>query len=139
MWSRHSRRIVPISLSTYGSCHGDRGAVRLVPNAHSAPPLPEDRTIPSVPVPNKITRCTIPRERLDDLARNPLRDRICRHPERYPQSTSMTQNHKAIEQPERDRRQHEEVDCRDTIDMIGQEGPPALRWRPSPVHIARDR
>jgi hypothetical protein len=27
MWSRHSRRIVPISLSTYGFCHGDRGAV----------------------------------------------------------------------------------------------------------------
>src|SRR5262249_18171113 len=29
MWSRHSRRIVPISLSTYGFCHGDRGAVGL--------------------------------------------------------------------------------------------------------------
>jgi hypothetical protein len=28
----------------------------------------------------------------------------------------MTQNHKAIEQPERYRRQHEEVDCRDAID-----------------------
>src|SRR5215469_2586228 len=29
MWSRHSRRIVPISLSTYGFCHGERGAVGL--------------------------------------------------------------------------------------------------------------
>src|SRR5262249_636344 len=45
----------------------------------------------------------------------------------------------AIEQPERYRRQHEEVDCRDTIDMIGQKGPPALRRRPTPVHIACDR
>src|SRR5437879_6296888 len=102
------------------------GSSRLVPKAHSAQTLPEDRTIRSVPVSNKITRCTVPRERLNDLARNPLRGRICRHPERYPQSTSVTQNHKAIEQPERYRRQHEEVDCRDAIDMIGQKGPPAL-------------
>src|SRR5215831_6434995 len=115
------------------------GCSRLVPNAHGTQPPPEDRAIRSVSVPNKIARCTIPGKRLDDLARNPLRGRICRHPERYPQSTSVTQNHKAIEQPERYRRQHEEVDCRDTIDMIGQEGPPALRWRPPPVHIACDR
>src|SRR5262249_11196513 len=35
----------------------------------------------------------IRKKRLDDLARNPLRGRICRHPERYPQSTSVTQKH----------------------------------------------
>ena len=29
--------------------------------------------------------------------------------------------------------------CCDAIDMIGQEGPPPLRWRPIPVHIACDR
>ena len=60
-------------------------------------------------------------------------------PNDTPQSTPVTQNHKAIEQLERYRRQHEEVDCRDAIDMIGQKGPPALRWRPTPVHIACDR
>jgi hypothetical protein len=27
MWSKHSRRTEPISRSTYGFCHGDRGAV----------------------------------------------------------------------------------------------------------------
>src|SRR5476649_107111 len=27
MWSRHSRRIEPMSLSTYAFCHGDRGAI----------------------------------------------------------------------------------------------------------------
>src|SRR5947208_12799911 len=52
------------------------GSGRLVPNAHGAQPLPEDRAIRSVPVPNKITRCTVPGERLGDLARNPLRGRI---------------------------------------------------------------
>src|SRR5262245_47281674 len=117
-WSRHSRRIVPISLSTYGFCHGDRGAVGLsrMPMAYNRL---EDRAIGRVPGPNKITRCTVPRKRLGDVARNPLRGRICRHPERYPLSTRVTQNHQAIEQPERYRRQHEEVDCRDAIDMIG--------------------
>jgi hypothetical protein len=106
------------------------GSDQHVPNAHGAQTLPENRAIRRVPVPNKITRCTIPGERLGDLARNPLRGRICRHPERYPQSTPVTQNHKAIEQPERNRRQH---------DMIGQKGPPALRWRSTPVHIVCDR
>src|SRR5262245_51038524 len=115
------------------------GSSRLVANAHSTQPLPEDRSIRSVAVPNKIARRTVPRKRLDDLAGNPLRGRICRHPERHPQPTPVMQNHKAIEQPERYRRQHEEVDCRDAIDMIGQKGPPALRRRPTPVHIACDR
>src|SRR5262245_22323854 len=115
------------------------GSGRLVPNAHGAQTLPEDRAIRSVPIPNEITRCAVPRERLGDLARNPLRGRICRYAERYPQSTPVPQNHKAIEQPERNRRQHEEIDCRDAVDMIGQKSPPALRWRPTPVHIACDR
>src|SRR6266481_9813635 len=42
------------------------GSGRLVPNAHGAQPLPEDQAIRSVPVPNKITRRTVPRERLCD-------------------------------------------------------------------------
>src|SRR5262249_20031539 len=109
------------------------GSSRLVPNAHGTQPLPEDHAIRSVSVPNKIAKCTVPGKRLNDLTRNPLRGRICLHPERYPQPACVTQNHKAIEQPERYRRQHEEVDCRDTIDMVGQKGPPALRWRPTPV------
>src|SRR5215469_9905875 len=51
------------------------GSSRLVPNAHGTQPLPEDRTIRGIPVPNKIARCTLPGKRLDDLARNPLRGR----------------------------------------------------------------
>src|SRR5262245_50694723 len=57
-----------------------------VPNSHGAQSLPEDRAICSVPIPNKITRCTVPGERLRDLARNHVPGRICRHPEGPPQS-----------------------------------------------------
>src|SRR5262245_2589935 len=60
------------------------GSSRLVPNAHGTQPLPEDHAIRSVSVPGKIARCTVGK-RLDE--RNPLRGRICRHPERHPQST----------------------------------------------------
>jgi hypothetical protein len=46
----------------------------------------------------------------------------------------VTQNHKAIEQPERYRRQHEEVDCRNAIDMIALSGlSPEVRARDKPT------
>jgi hypothetical protein len=51
------------------------GRDRLVPNAHGAQTLHEERAIRSVPVPNKVMRCTVPGERLGGLARNPLRSR----------------------------------------------------------------
>src|SRR5205823_14628213 len=76
------------------------GRDRPVPNAHGAQTLHEERAIRSVPVPNKVTRCTVPGERLDNLTRNPPRGRTSRHPERYPQSTPVTQNHKAMQQPD---------------------------------------
>jgi hypothetical protein len=50
----------------------------------------------------------------------------------------VSQNHKTIEQPECNRWQDEEVDCRDAIDMIGQKCPPPLGRRAA-VHIPRDR
>src|SRR5262245_20711569 len=40
------------------------GCSRLVPNAHGTQALPEDHAIRSVSIPNKITRCTVPRKRL---------------------------------------------------------------------------
>jgi hypothetical protein len=50
----------------------------------------------------------------------------------------VAQNHKAIEQPECNRRQHEEIDCRDTFGMIVQKGAPALGRRVA-IHISRHR
>ena len=59
-------------------------------------------------------------------------------PERHPQSAPVAQNHKTIEQPERYRRQHEEIDCRNTFGMIVQKGAPALGRRAA-IHVPRDR
>jgi hypothetical protein len=57
---------------------GRSGCDRMVPNAHGTDPLQEDRTIRGVSITNDISRRVVPRERLGDLARDPLRGWVCR-------------------------------------------------------------
>src|SRR5262245_46562008 len=55
------------------------GSSRLVPNAHGTQPLPQDRAIRSVSVPNKITRWTVPGKRLEfGVTTNPTAEWISR-------------------------------------------------------------
>src|SRR5664280_1912654 len=82
----------------------------------------------------------VPWESLGDLARDPLRGRICRYPKRHPDPSSMTQNDKAIEDLERDRWKDKKVDRRDAVSMVAQKRAPALRWwQPAAAHIPSDR
>src|SRR5882757_1013464 len=112
----------------------------MVPNAHCTDPLQEDRTIRGVSIPNEISRRVVPRERLGDLARDPLRGWVCRHAKRYPKSSSVAYNDKTIQNLECDRRQDKEVDRRDAIDVIAEKRPPALRRSPrAAAHIPSDR
>src|ERR1700722_4344848 len=92
---------------------GRSGCDRMVPNAHCTDPLQEDWTIRSVSIPNEISRRTVPRERLGDLVRDPLRGWVCRHAIRHPKSSSVAHNDKTIQNLECDRRQDKEVDRRD--------------------------
>ena len=50
-----------------------------------------------VSIPNKISRGVVPRERLGDLARDPLRGWVCRHAKRHPKSSSVAHNDKTIQ------------------------------------------
>src|SRR4030081_2924376 len=110
------------------------------PNAHCTDPLQEDRTIRGVSIPNEISRRVVPRERLGDLARDPLRGWDCRHAERYPKWSSVTYNDKTIQNLECDRRQDKEVDRRDAVDVIAEKRPPALRrWPRVTAHVPSDR
>jgi hypothetical protein len=68
---------------------GRSGCDRMVPNAHCTDPLQEDWTIRGVSIPNEISRRVVPRERLGDLARDPLRGWVCRHAKRHPKSSSV--------------------------------------------------
>src|SRR3979411_640697 len=122
---------------------GRSGCDRMVPNAHCTDPLQEDRTIRGVSIPNEISRRVVPRERLGDLARDPLRGWVCRHAKRYPKSSSVAYNDKTIQNLECDRRQDKEVDRRDAVGVIAEKRTPALRrWPrvagPAPREPRRD-
>jgi hypothetical protein len=68
----------------------------MVPNAHGMDPLREDWTIRGVSIPNEISRRVVPRERLGDLARDPLGGWVCRHAKRHPKSSFVAHNDKTI-------------------------------------------
>src|SRR4030081_3345573 len=74
---------------------------RMVPNAHCTDPLQEDWTIRGVSMPNLISRRVVPRERLGDLARDPLRGRFCRRAKRHPKSSPVAYNDKTIQNLDR--------------------------------------
>src|ERR1700704_4800172 len=111
----------------------------MVPNAHCTDPLQKDWTI-GVSVPDEISRRVVPRERLGDLARDPLRGWVCRHAKRHPKSSSVAHNDKTIQNLECDRRKDKEVDRRDAVDVIAEKRPPAVRrWPRVVAHVPRDR
>src|ERR1700751_3933478 len=119
---------------------GRSGSDRMVPNAHCTDPMQEGWTIRGVSIPNEISRCVVPRERLGDLARDPLRGWVCRHAKRHPKSSSVAHNDKTIQNLECDRRQDKEVDRRDTVDVIAEKRLPALRrWPQAAAHVPSDR
>src|SRR5450759_932036 len=112
---------------------------RPISNTHGAQTLHEDWPVRGVPIPNEVSRRMVPWESLGDLARDPLRGRICRYPKRHPDPSSMTQNDKAIEDLERDRWKDKKVDRRDAVGMVAQKRAPALRWWPRvAAHIPSD-
>ena len=66
------------------------------------------------------------RERLGDLARDPLRGWVCPHAKRHPKSSSVAHNDKTIQN----------LEC----DVIAEKRPPALRrWPRVAAHVPSDR
>jgi hypothetical protein len=82
----------------------------------------------SVAVSNQMLRGLIPREGISDLTRNPLGARIGGYADSNPPPSSVTQNHYTIEQPERYRADDEQIDRRDSGNVIAQERLPSLGW-----------
>src|ERR1019366_2567218 len=112
---------------------------RPISNTHGAQTLHEDWPVRGVPIPNEVSRRLVPWESLGDLARDPLGSRVFRHAKRQPNSSSMLNNDKTIEDPERDRWKDKKVDRRDAIGMVVQKRAPALRrWPQVAAHIPRD-
>src|ERR1019366_5056938 len=112
---------------------------RPISNTHGAQTLHEDWPIGGVSIPNEVSRRVVPWESLGDLARDPLGSRVFRHAKRQPNSSSMLNNDKTIEDPERDRWKDKKVDRCDAVGIVAQKRAPALRWRPRvAAHIPSD-
>jgi type IV secretory pathway VirB10-like protein len=68
------------------------------------------------------------RERLGDLARDPLRGWVCRHAKRHPKSSSVAHNDKTIQKLECDRRQDKEVTQSGSARAFHDRPPQCSRW-----------
>src|SRR5438874_7281891 len=117
IWSTHSRRIDPISLSAKPFCQGEPGAMGLsrMPMAQSAC---DGSAVDSIPIPDQVARSLIPREYLCDLTCDPVRGRIrCGvDPDKVP--AGQPNDDKDIEQIEANGRNHEQVHGADVRCMV---------------------
>jgi hypothetical protein len=90
-WSRHSRRMDPISRSTYAFCHGEREAVRR--SSMPRPPTVAASAEGIVAVVHQGARGRVVRKRLSELLRLPRRRRMCGHSDVYGGATAMREHH----------------------------------------------
>ena len=139
-WSTHSRRIDPISRSTYGFCHGLWGAVRTSSISSRLETGPKILTVGPVAIPQQKPWRRVPRERVADLLGRPRGRGVPRHVDMQDLSSIMGQHHEDKEHPKCERRDHEEVDRDELADVIRQERAPGLGRRgTSTHHVCPDR
>ena len=127
-WSRHSRLTLPIRRSTYGFCHGLRGAVTT-----SSTPIAvtvERNDCPYAPSRSRIRYRgrRAPRECLSDLLCDPRHRRVRRDTEMHDLAALVVEHDEPEQEVERGRGDHEEIDRRQAIGVICKECPPRLRW-----------
>src|SRR6195256_2364151 len=103
---------------------------RPVPNAHRANATDKDIAIDTIPIANDILRPLLPAVGLGELTRNPLGARMRGHAQPQNLTAGMPQDQKSIQQPERDRGDHEQIHRRDAVRVISKKRLPSLGWRP---------
>src|ERR1039458_10006580 len=128
MWSRHSRRIEPMSLSTYAFCQGERNAI-----GRSRIPMARRRCTKTGPY--EVSRS---RMRYRGAWSHGKASVIWREihsavgfsvtPNDAQNLSSMPYDDKTIEDPECDCWKDKKVDRCDAVGMVAQKRAPALRW-----------
>src|SRR5262249_2037148 len=137
-WSRQSRRIEPMSLSAYPFCHGDRAVIGRSRMPIARRRSDDDIAIDAIPVANDISWCLLPAVSVGQLTGNRLGTGGPGHIQSQKLTAGILQDQKPVQQPKRDRRDHEQIHRRDAVGMIAQKGLPTLRWwLPSPRHVLR--
>jgi hypothetical protein len=84
-----------------------------------------------IPIANDILRRLLPAVCLGELTRNPLAARMRGHAQPQNLTAGMPQDQKSIQQPERDRGDHEQIHRRDAVRVISKKRLPSLEWRTS--------
>src|SRR2546428_8081405 len=121
MWSTHSRRIDPISLSAKPFCQGDGNAIDLIPIA------------------DQVARGLIPRECLRDLARDPVRGRMRCDVDPDEVSARQPDDDEGVEHVEANGWGNEQVHGGDVRCVVTQEGASSLGRRAASLdYVLRD-
>src|ERR1700693_4660834 len=138
-WFRHSRRIEPITRSTYAFCHGERGAVTT-----SVIPLAATRLLKTEPYAVSRSRSrklgAVSQGKASTiLLRKPGCRGMLRNIESHNPSATVSQDDHNVDQSKRGRHGNEHVDCGDAECFVAQEATPGRRRRPSSSHhVLRD-
>src|SRR5260370_10250550 len=125
-WSKHSRRIDPISRSAKPFCQGEAGVMGL-----SRMPMARNRRVTTAA---QMRARSIPRECFCDLARNPFCGRMCCDADPDQLSAIQSYYDVGVEQVEANGRDNEQVHSGDILSMITQKSAPSLAWRPASLH-----
>src|SRR5438552_19090699 len=100
----------------------------------------EDTAIDAIPVADDISRRLLPPVCVAQLPGNPFGARMRGYTQPEKLTSTVPQNQEPVQQPKRDRREQEQIHRCDAVDMIADEGLPALLRRlPSPGHVLPDR
>src|SRR6266478_9864148 len=93
----------------------------------------------SDPITDHVTRSTVPRKSLSDLACDPLRRRIVCDVDPDEISAINPYNHEAIQQFKANGRDHEQIHGGNVRSVVSQKGPPSLAWRSTSLdHVLGD-
>ena len=129
-----------MSRSTYAFCQGDLGAVGRSRIPIDLSRFMKDLTIGAVIVADQVGWRGVPRERLDDLLRQPFGRRMPGHSEPKQLAAPMTDDNKCKQALECRRVDHAQIDRCDRVRMIAQKRSPGLRrWPAMADHVLGDR
>jgi hypothetical protein len=116
--------------------HDDIG--RSVSDTHRANTPGECFAVGPISIAQDICWGPFPRTGLNDLLGDPLGGRMRCHPHPQDAASIMAQDQQAVEEPERNRPNDEQVHRGDAVGMVAKKRSPTLRRRsPAPRHILR--
>src|ERR1700686_4742599 len=112
---------------------------RLVPDPHGSQSACCDGAIDPIAITDHVTRSTVPRKSLRDLACDPLRRRVGCDVDPDEISAINPYNHETIQQFEANGRDHEQIHGGNVRRVVSQKGPPSLTWRSTSLdHVLGD-